>query len=295
MDRGCLALDGVVFSIELGQHTEREERELLEYLQSGSAQCGGPAPSLCLNRVEIGALEPLTRGWRVGGSPATSSPLVCWPEVAERLASFPPGLLVDFGPWRARFYDPRSSKLVVFRVPDDPDLPLLKMELVPLILMTLVPRSSLVVHAAGVSIDGHGLAIAGPSGFGKSTAAKLLGGHLLSDDIVAIIGAAGHPELRGTTLGGRTDGDAPCPLRAILFPHKSADLRMVRLAPRAALRQFLREHSCYLFDTMGDAKALTMRVVGDLFDHVPAFELHFPLSGLDTMAVLDTVLSRPRF
>ncbi len=291
MRTGYLAFDGAVLGIALGQYTHREELEFRTYLTSEPAQKDRLAGLLLFSRVEIDALEPLARSWQPGDSPGTSSPLVCWPAVRERLASRVPGSLVEFKPWRIRFYEPGSSELVVYRIPNNSELPLLKIELVPLLLMTLIRRSSLVVHAAGVNIGGHGLAIAGPSGVGKSTAARLLGGHLLSDDIVAITNVRSHPELRGTTLGGCTDGDAPCPLRAILFPHKSDEFRIARLEPRAALCRFLREHSCYLFDTMGDTKALTMHVVGDLFDRVPAFELHFPLARLDVGAVLDTVLS----
>lgn len=69
----------------------------------------------------------------------------------------------------------------------EPDAPDIRLFLLGTVLGLLCyKRGLLPLHAACVEIDGRVVAVAGPSGVGKSTLAAALGTRLLSDDVTAI-------------------------------------------------------------------------------------------------------------
>lgn len=103
----------------------------------------------------------------------------------------------------------------------------------------LLERGGVLLHAAGVRRGALGLAIAGPSGAGKTTLAlRIERDELLGDDLLGVA----HDE-RGYTLHSlpflssrRIDvprGEAP--LRAIVFPIQGRGANARRLSPREAL------------------------------------------------------------
>ncbi|HCF25100.1 MULTISPECIES: hypothetical protein [unclassified Novosphingobium] len=71
--------------------------------------------------------------------------------------------------------------------------------------MLLWQRGGLLLHASGVELDGKAIAIAGPSGVGKSTLARALlerGGRLIGDDTLWLTDPA-NPALAAGLSGGQ--------------------------------------------------------------------------------------------
>jgi hypothetical protein len=100
---------------------------------------------------------------------------------------------------------------------------------------------SLPLHAAGVLLDGRGLAFFGPSGAGKSTLASTFDGPVLSDELVAV---CGEPyELSSTGVSGSlgetraTPGSGP--LLALVELAKADAFSLELLPPRVARRRLL--------------------------------------------------------
>ena len=95
------------------------------------------------------------------------------------------------------------------------------------------------LHAAGLVLEGAGVAFFGVSGAGKSTLAALAPGAVLSDELVAVVpgapfslAASGH----WGTLQGRARTDI-VPLRALVELAKGPSFRLERLGPREAVRR----------------------------------------------------------
>jgi hypothetical protein len=95
------------------------------------------------------------------------------------------------------------------------------------------------LHSAGVVIDGRAALFFGVSGAGKSTIADLLGGPLLSDELVAIQG----DHARATGFWGTLDrDDAPrgaFPLHALVDLGRGDDVQLQRLDAHHARRRLL--------------------------------------------------------
>jgi hypothetical protein len=100
-------------------------------------------------------------------------------------------------------------------------------------------EDGLLLHSAGVVLDGRANLFFGVSGAGKSTIAELLGGTILSDELVAVCGA----HVRATGFWGSLDrDDAPHgahPLGALLDLARGDDVQLEPLAPREARRRLL--------------------------------------------------------
>jgi hypothetical protein len=97
------------------------------------------------------------------------------------------------------------------------------------------------LHAAGLVVDGAGLAFFGPSGAGKSTLSALAPGPVLSDELVVV--TPGPPTLRPTGFWGAMDAaehpPAEAPLAAIVELAKGSAFHLQRLAPDRAFRRLL--------------------------------------------------------
>ncbi len=97
------------------------------------------------------------------------------------------------------------------------------------------------LHAAGVLLEGRGVAFFGASGAGKSTIASLAPGPVFSDELVAV--TLDPPTLRASGFWGETESlvVAPgAPLAALVELAQGPSLRLERLDPLAALRRLLR-------------------------------------------------------
>ncbi len=135
----------------------------------------------------------------------------------------------------------------------------------------LLPRrGGLPLHAAGIVLDGQGLACFGPSGAGKSTLAATWSGPVLSDEQVALL--AGPPRLAGSGFWGSFEGvRAPAvPLAALIELAKGPTFECTRLAPAWALRRLL---GVLLVPPQGDLWSRALANLADLVRHVPVYRL----------------------
>lgn len=110
----------------------------------------------------------------------------------------------------------------------------------------LLETGGALLHSAAVAQDGGAFLLLGPSGAGKTTAARLCeerGALVLSDDLNAVVpeGAGARVEKLPFTgdLGDRTGGPVRVPLRALLRLEKGSGDRLVPLSPARAMAGLL--------------------------------------------------------
>jgi hypothetical protein len=98
------------------------------------------------------------------------------------------------------------------------------------------------LHAAGIVIEGAGVAFFGPSGAGKSTLAAAAPHPVLSDELVSIIGGESFslaaPGFWGS-LGRNLADPRRAPLAALVELGKGPELAWQKLAPDQALRRLV--------------------------------------------------------
>ncbi len=194
---------------------------------------------------------------------------------------------------RVDFYEPGSATLESHGYDYGNPRRFMEGRIMRLLATTLVRGNGLLVHGAGVVIDGCAVAMVGPSGAGKTTAARFVhADSLLSDDIVAVSECDGCPRLHGTPLGRETDGPLHAPLGAVFFPRKADSFSLTPLPHRQALaRAIAEQHDCLdlLFEPyVGEA----FRHYYRLLRHVPAYELAFSLDGGIDCAAVRELLNR---
>jgi hypothetical protein len=137
------------------------------------------------------------------------------------------------------------------------------------------------LHAAGLAIDGRGVAFFGVSGAGKSTLAGLAPFPVLSDEVVAVVadrneGEAGGPPFALVTTGfwgtlGRANAPRQAfPLRALVELDKGPDFRLDPLPPREAVRRLI--GSC-LVPPVPPLWSRALAVVGRLVREVPVYRM----------------------
>lgn len=154
----------------------------------------------------------------------------------------------------------------------------------------------LLLHAYGLVIDGQAAAVIGPPEAGKSTAGTLIRKDaVLSDDIIGITDIDGRPCAHASPLAssGITDGPCRAPLAALFFPVKSERFDILPVRPRDAFLRYLNEHDDYVGRMIKPVRILYFNLAHDLFNKVPAYDLHFPVDFIDTGSVKD-VMSRYR-
>jgi len=142
----------------------------------------------------------------------------------------------------------------------------------------LADRQGMILHAAGVILEGQGLLFVGPSGAGKSTVASLLraDAEVLCDDRMIVRRKDGAFRVFGTWSHGDLPDVSPssAPLRAVLFLEKAGENRLVPLDPgpeivRRLLSVVIRGHETRAWweKTLGLAERLGREV--------PFFSLEF--------------------
>jgi hypothetical protein len=176
----------------------------------------------------------------------------------------------------------RETTRVALRVaPASAPLDPVRYPLDQLLLMNhLAFRGGLLLHAAGVVLDGVGLVFPGVSGAGKSTLSGLLAaaaprGALLSDDRIIVRAQDGRFRMYGTPWPG-TAGvarNASAPLAAALFLAKGPCHALTRLAPAQAVRRLVQVVSCPWYDR--DRLSPVLETCERLVSMVPCFELRF--------------------
>jgi hypothetical protein len=171
--------------------------------------------------------------------------------------------------------EPESERLSQVRYPID-----------QLLLMNhLALAGGIIMHGAGVVLEGRALVMGGVSGAGKSTIAKLLsaagwGDALLSDDRIILRtagGAGAQPAI--TAWGTPWPGDAhvarnaAAPLVALLFLVKSDADELVQLTATQAAERLMRVVSCPWYDPV--RMPLVLDVCSQIVESTPCYDLRF--------------------
>ena len=161
------------------------------------------------------------------------------------------------------------------------------------ILMThvgLARSASMLLHAAGGSIDGRGVLFAGPAGTGKSTVSRLLGKanktRFLSDDRIVVRRFGSKLRMFGTPWPGDAGValNESVPLKALCFLRHGNTTELTPLDPETARDRLLPVVSVpwYMPSLAERAHELCDFLVG----HYPAFDLSFRPEAGELEAVL---------
>ena len=141
----------------------------------------------------------------------------------------------------------------------------------------LLQRQCLLLHASLIKYKGKTIALAGPSGVGKSTQANLwhavLGAEILNGDRAALRKAAGLWQAYGSPYAG-TSGiykNESGPLAAIVLLSQTEENSLERLSPREAFRQLYPEFTVHHWDKAFVEKATDLCL--QLLAEVPVYRL----------------------
>lgn len=144
----------------------------------------------------------------------------------------------------------------------------------------LLPRAAaLLVHSAGVEVDGRAMILAGVSGAGKSTISKQLlgrnGTRVFNDDRVLLRETASGWVGYGTPWHGELGiaQNLKSPLAAVCLLAKSRESRAERLSPREALHGLLPMLSIPWYDER--LASLGLRWCERLLESISVYRLHF--------------------
>jgi hypothetical protein len=165
-----------------------------------------------------------------------------------------------------------------------------------LVAYRLLAMGGALIHSAGVTDGESGFLLLGPSGAGKTTAARLClarGAGVLSDDLNAVRPEAGGARLMRVPftgdLGERGEAaPAAVRLRALVRLAKGERESLRPLSPAAALAGLLAAAPHVNVDPWREEALLA--VLERLARGVPAYELTFPLGG-DPWAILESIPS----
>lgn len=141
-------------------------------------------------------------------------------------------------------------------------------------LCSLLPlEGGLPLHAAGIVLEGQGVAFFGASGAGKSTLAGVSPHPVLSDELVAVLPARpfalAASGFWGTGEEGRTPREA-VPLAALVDLAKGADFRLERLGAREAITRLV---SVVMVPPAPALWSAALAVLGRLVKDVPVYRM----------------------
>lgn len=141
----------------------------------------------------------------------------------------------------------------------------------------IIEKNGMLVHASGVAVRGKALVFAGISGAGKTTLSRLVPGHILNDEIVAVVQEAKCWKVWGTPFWGEMKNGPylpkSFPLRHIFSPKKAKENHLVRLNLDVAVAHLLRCICFFSADQMSSLKILNL--TAQLVSEVGLSELHF--------------------
>lgn len=147
-----------------------------------------------------------------------------------------------------------------------------------ILLALALAGEALIVHAAGIAVDAGGMALAGASGAGKTTIARLCSsaGHaVLSDDRVLLVRSAQGWRVHGTPWPGegRFALNRGVPLSSVVFLSQGRANRARPLAAAELARRLLPLSSVPWFDAEASGRCLDL--VARLAAEVAVRELTF--------------------
>ena len=148
-----------------------------------------------------------------------------------------------------------------------------------LLMHCLAPAGGLLLHAAGLTVNGGGYLFAGKSGAGKSTISRLLGEQdgvsLLNDDRLVLRPSGDGFRMYGTPWPGELGiaHNNSSLLRGMCFLCQSQENRLVSLTPSEAMERLLPVASIPWYDSA--IVDLLLPAIEKLVHIVPAFDFHF--------------------
>jgi hypothetical protein len=148
-----------------------------------------------------------------------------------------------------------------------------------LIMHKLSRGTGLLVHAAGIDINGKGLVFPGKSGAGKSTLSRQLiqkyGFKLFSDDRMIIRRVDRNYFTYGTPWPGELGvaQNKGTPLDAVLFINHGTTNRIDRIKPNDALKNIFPMASIPWYNK--ELIAQTVSFLEEFFKNIPAYNLYF--------------------
>jgi len=156
-----------------------------------------------------------------------------------------------------------------------------------LMMYILAEREGVMMHAAGVEIDGKGYIFPGRSGTGKSTLSRKFvsrrGPVVLNDERVVVRKIDGEFNAFGTPWPGDAEiaVNRGLPLSGIFFIHHGARDRIREIQPGEALKRLLPLSSIPWFDPERMSRVLLF--CEDLISRVPSYDLYFTPDGVVDM------------
>ena len=147
----------------------------------------------------------------------------------------------------------------------------------------LIQGGGFLLHSCGAVLDGYACCLAGSSGAGKSTVARLLDhqGTLLSDETTAISKRDNVYYAWATPFFGdfgRTTSNAGAPLKSLIFLKQAGHFRAIRLDSHDAARRLM-QNVFLIGNSRRHHIAALLDIVADITRKVPAFELEFLPDG----------------
>jgi len=262
-----IRLAGLPFRVEPPRGLSAAERQALSRLPPGEGPGDAPtataAPPFVLELVEGPVASAPGAGERGEGLPDEAPAAVDWDGASVTIRHR--RLAADLDP-AARHGRLRRDGSVGWP---------LEVTLRTALAARLPLEGGLPLHAAGVVVNGKGVAFFGPSGAGKSTLAASCPQVVLSDEMVAVVpGAGGGYRLGGTGFWGTFESGDPradlVPLAALVELDKGRPTRLDRLDARSALRRLV---ASTLVPPAPPLWSAALAVIGALVRVVPAFRL----------------------
>jgi hypothetical protein len=155
----------------------------------------------------------------------------------------------------------------------------------------LARAASMLLHAAGGSIDGQGVVFAGAAGTGKSTISRLLGkarnSRFLSDDRIVVRRFGSKLSMFGTPWPGDAGiaVNESVPLKALCFLRHGNTTELTKLEPDQARERLLPVASVPWYQPALADRA--NELCDFLVSHYPAFDLSFRPEADELESVID--------
>jgi hypothetical protein len=153
-----------------------------------------------------------------------------------------------------------------------------------LMMYIFAERAGVMMHAAGVDIDGKGYIFPGKSGKGKSTLSRQFvskkGPVVLSDERIAVRKINGEFKTFGTPWPGDAEiaVNRGVPLSGICFIHHGSHNRIREIESGEAAKRLLSLATIPWFDP--EMMTKTLNFCEDLISHVPSYDLLFTPDGV---------------
>jgi hypothetical protein len=155
----------------------------------------------------------------------------------------------------------------------------------------LARAASMLIHAAGGSIDGQGVLFAGSAGCGKSTISRLLGkarnARFLSDDRIVVRRFGSKFSMFGTPWPGDAGVaiNESVPLKALCFPRHGNTTELTQLGEKEARERLLPVASVPWYEPELAERANDL--CDYLISHYPAFDLSFRPEADELESLID--------